>query len=141
MKDTEPTHDTALREPKREPLSAIDCLPRVRDNSMPRCRWCRRPYDRKSGPGRPQEFCKRSCRQRDYEARLAASAYGLDEADLILARRHVDRLRDDVYVLQCAIEDIDRDLAVSSEPDDVREALRWLLDAARPLASAAELCG
>ncbi len=98
-----------------------------------RCRWCRRPFDRKPGPGRPQEFCKRSCRQRDYESRLKAQEHGLDEADLILARSVIDTLRDDIYVLQCAIEDVDRDLAASDSKQDVREALKWILDAARPL--------
>ncbi len=98
-----------------------------------RCRWCRRPFDRKPGPGRPQEFCKRSCRQRDYESRSRAQEHGLDEADLILARSVIDQLRDDVYVLQCAIEDVDRDLSCTDSPQDVRDALNWVLEAARPL--------
>ena len=98
-----------------------------------RCRWCRRPFERKPGPGRPQEFCKRSCRQRDYESRLRAHSHGLDEADLILARTTIDQLKDDIYVLRCAIEDVDRDLAASDTSEEVRSSLRWVLDAARPL--------
>jgi hypothetical protein len=102
-----------------------------------RCRWCRRPFVRRPGPGRPQEFCKRSCRQRDYESRQRGSAHGLDEADLILARATVDKLRDDIYVLQCAVEDVDRDLVASETPAEVRTALQWILDAARPLVRSA----
>ena len=98
-----------------------------------RCRWCRRPFERKPGPGRPQEFCKRSCRQRDYESRQRSQAHGLDEADLILARTTIDQLKDDIYVLQCAIEDVDRDLTTTNTPDEVNSALQWLLEAARPL--------
>ena len=103
----------------------------------PRCRWCRRPFDRRPGPGRPQEFCKRSCRQRDYESRVKAAEHGLDEADLVLARNVIDQLRDDIYVLQCAIEDVDRDLAGSGSPQDVSDALTWILAAARPLVQSA----
>lgn len=85
--------------------------------------------------GRPRRYCRRSCRQRDYEARRRAAELGLDEAELVMARGEVDELRDQVYVLAAAIEDVDRDLAESSEPEDVAAALAWLLEAARPLAA------
>ncbi|MFN8036202.1 MAG: hypothetical protein U0V73_09740 [Acidimicrobiia bacterium] len=98
-----------------------------------RCRWCRRKFAVTPGPGRPREFCRQSCRQRDYEARQLAAERGLDESQLIVARTQLDELRDRLYVLECAIEDVDRDLAVSAKPHEVREALDWLLDAARPL--------
>ncbi len=59
---------------------------------------------------------------------------GVGEHELVVTRAALDRLRDDLYVLACAIEDVDRDLAdASSSPDALREALDWLLDAARPL--------
>jgi hypothetical protein len=88
-----------------------------------------------AGPGRPREFCRRSCRQRDYEARRRAAAHGLDETDLIVARAALESLRDRLYVLEAAVEDVDRDLAGAEGPDDVRRALEWLLEAARPLAA------
>jgi hypothetical protein len=37
--------------------------------------------------------------------------------------------------LQAALEDVDRDLAVSDTPDDVREALAWLRENAEPVAA------
>jgi hypothetical protein len=98
-----------------------------------RCRWCRRAFAANSGPGRPREFCRQSCRQRDYEARQTAVERGLDESQLIVTRSELDELRDKLYVLECAVEDVDRDLVVSSEPHELREALQWLLGAARPL--------
>ena len=112
--------------------SAFSAEPTAFD-AVRRCRWCRRPFDRKLGPGRPQEFCKRSCRQRDYESRQRANDHGLNEADLIVARTAIDQLRDDIYVLQCAVEDVERDLRVSDAEVEVRSALDWLLGAARPL--------
>ena len=52
-----------------------------------------------------------------------------------MARDALDRLRDELYVLACAVEDVERDLDKSSTPRiaDLQEALAWLLEAARPL--------
>jgi len=98
-----------------------------------RCRWCQRPITTREGPGRPSEFCRQSCRQRDYEARRRAAERGLDEGEIILTRSRLDRLQDQLWVLACAIEDVDGDLSRSAELDDYRAALDWLLEAARPL--------
>jgi hypothetical protein len=58
---------------------------------------------------------------------------GLSEAELIVARSQLDELHDRLYVLEAAMEDVGRDLAGDPSPGEVREALDWLLDAARPL--------
>ena len=55
-----------------------------------------------------------------------------------MARGELDRLRDELYVLACAVEDVERDLAGQPEADDYRDAVRWLLDAARPLIGGAD---
>lgn len=101
-----------------------------------RCRWCGRRFPVAPGPGRPREFCRRSCRQRDYEARRRAVEVGLSEHELVLTRQVVDELRDRVYVLECAIEDVERDLAGTPTKSEYREAVDWLLDAARPVVEA-----
>jgi hypothetical protein len=98
-----------------------------------RCRWCARRFTVTVGPGRPREFCRRSCRQRDYEARQRASEVGLSEHELVLTRQAMDDLRDRLYVLECAVEDVERDLRGSSTKADLQEAVDWLLDAARPV--------
>ena len=98
-----------------------------------RCRWCQRPLDPREGPGRRRRYCRQSCRQRDYESRRRATERGLDEGEIIVTRSRLDRLRDRLWVLACAIEDVDGDLARSAEPDDVAAALAWVLDAARPV--------
>jgi hypothetical protein len=102
-----------------------------------RCRWCRRPLDAGSRPGRPRLYCRQSCRQRDYEARRRAAELGLSESEVVLARGQLEALVDQLYVLEAAIEDVDGDLARASGPDDYRDALAWLLDAARPLVALA----
>ena len=80
-------------------------------------------------------YCKQSCRQQDYEARRRAAELRLGDDELVIARRHVDELRDAADVLAYAVEDADRDLAASTNPTkaELREILDWLLDAARPL--------
>jgi hypothetical protein len=70
----------------------------------------------------------------DYQARRRARDLRLGDDELIVARRELDDLRDAVYVLACAVEDVDRDLAEAADPAEVRSALDWLLAAARPLA-------
>lgn len=50
-----------------------------------------------------------------------------------MARRELSRLDDMLYVLACALEDVEGDLAGEHDEADVRRALAWLMDAARPL--------
>jgi hypothetical protein len=101
--------------------------------SAQRCRWCGREIEERPGPGRKREFCKQSCRQADYIARQRAAEAGLSEHELIITREALDDLRDRLYVLEAAVEDVERDLAESTDPDEVRRALGWLLSAAKPL--------
>lgn len=99
-----------------------------------RCRWCGRAFEIAAGPGRPREYCRRSCRQRDYEARRRAGELGLSESELVMAKSELDQLRDALYVLEAAVEDVERDLAASGDdPAEVRRSLEWLLAGARPL--------
>ena len=99
----------------------------------PKCRWCGRKLKVSGGPGRPRSFCSQACRQKDYIARLRAQEAGLSEAELIVTRDELDALHDQLYVLEAAIEDVERDLEESTTKQDYVEALEWVLDACRPL--------
>ena len=101
----------------------------------PKCRWCGRKLAKGEGPGRPRQFCTQACRQKDYIARLRAQEAGLTEAELVVTREELDLLHDKLYVLEAAIEDVERDLTSSSTKQEYVEALEWLLDAAKPLVS------
>jgi hypothetical protein len=68
-------------------------------------------------------------------ARKLAAAHGLGDDDVILSRTQLDDLQSRIYCLQMALEDVDRDLAASSEAGEVRQALDWLLENARPVAA------
>jgi hypothetical protein len=101
-----------------------------------RCRWCRKVILVTKPVGRPRKFCSQACRQWEWVASQRARASNLGPDELIVARPELDGLRDDLYVLACAVEDVERDLASArGKPTlaDLREHLDWLLDAARPL--------
>ena len=59
---------------------------------------------------------------------------GLSEHDLVVTRQELSRLDDLIYVLACAVEDVERDLTGEHDSEDVRRSLEWLMEAARPLA-------
>lgn len=50
-----------------------------------------------------------------------------------MARRELDQLFDLLYVLECAVEDVERDLSGTPNEQDLRDAVAWLLQAAGPV--------
>ena len=81
-------------------------------------------------------FCSQACRQWDWVGRQRAGELKLGEDELIVARTELDALHDDLFVLACAVDDVDRDLAASGVKPTVKELqelLAWLLEAARPI--------
>jgi hypothetical protein len=69
-------------------------------------------------------------------SRQRAQELELSDGELVIAKATLDELHDELYVLGCAVEDVERDLAAAGDAIGVRElrdALDWLLDAARPL--------
>jgi hypothetical protein len=57
----------------------------------------------------------------------------LAESELVVTRAELDELHDLLYVLEAAVEDVERDLSSATTAAEYREAVDWLLDAARPL--------
>lgn len=105
------------------------------EGPVARCRWCRRVLPVRSGPGRRREFCGAACRQWDWVARQRSRELAISEGELVIARSELDALHDQLYVLACAVEDVERDLRSARRPSasDYKDAVEWLLDAARPL--------
>lgn len=100
-----------------------------------RCRWCRRVLPQQN-LGRPRVFCSQACRQWDWVGRQRARELQLGEDDLIVARSELDALHDDLFVLACAVDDVERDLAACGAKPAVKELqdlVNWLLEAARPI--------
>jgi hypothetical protein len=69
-------------------------------------------------------------------ARKFAAAHGLGDEDVIVDRQQLEELQDALYCLQAAIEDVEGDLQGKPTAAEVRSAINWLLDNARPVASA-----
>jgi hypothetical protein len=60
----------------------------------------------------------------------------LSEDELVMATAELDALHDELYILACAVNDADRDLAAvgtKATARELREIVDWLLEAARPL--------
>ena len=100
-----------------------------------RCRWCRIGLAERRGPGRPKEFCSQRCRQWDWVARQRARELALSDGELVMVRAELDALHDELYVLQCAVADTRKDLQHRMSGTEALGALRWLLEAAEPLAA------
>ena len=86
--------------------------------------------------GRPRVFCSQACRQWDWVGRQRARELQLNEDELIVTKAELDQLHDELYVLACAVDDVERDLAAAGKSPPVKELsemLQWLLDAARPI--------
>ena len=101
-----------------------------------RCRWCRHVLTASTGPGRPKEFCSQRCRQWDWVSRQRASELALSENELVMTRDELDALKDQIYVLHCALNDVQTDLASPRQTkESLMEMLGWLIQAADPIAS------
>ena len=100
--------------------------------------WCRRALPDRSGRGRTREFCSQRCRQWDWVSRQRARELALSEGELVITKSALDELHDELYVLACAVDDADGDLATelgTARPrvTELRRIVSNLLDAARPL--------
>jgi hypothetical protein len=63
-----------------------------------------------------------------------AKQIGVGDHALTMTTEQLNAVRDDLYVLECALGDVKRDNALASEdPVELREALRWLMSCAEPL--------
>lgn len=86
--------------------------------------------------GRPRVFCSQACRQWDWVGRQRARELQLNEDELIITKAELDELHDELFVLACAVNDVERDLSGAGgkpHPKELNEMLAWLLDAARPV--------
>ena len=86
------------------------------------------------GPGRPAKYCRRSHRQRAFEARREAQRRGLAPDEVVLNRHTWERLRDALYRLEAAATDVALDVGSGrGTKADYVEALGHLTAAVRDL--------
>jgi hypothetical protein len=74
----------------------------VRSIATDRCSWCRRRLPDAARTGRPRKYCRRSCRQRAFEARQRLGELGWGEDTIRAQQARLDELT----VAQEAIGDV-----------------------------------
>ncbi|MEY2443907.1 MAG: hypothetical protein QOE00_487 [Ilumatobacteraceae bacterium] len=68
--------------------------------------------------------------------RQRARELQLNEDELIVTKEQLDQIHDELYVMACAVDDVERDLVAAGAKPTVKELqgmLEWLLDSARPI--------
>ena len=81
------------------------------------------------GPtGRPPQFCRRSCRQRAYEARRRSAELGLGDEELVVTRNELADLRDRLLEVTDAMGDAGASLEDGIGADTVLSRLLAALD-------------
>jgi len=85
--------------------------------------------------GRPPKYCRRSHRQRAFEARCLAARVRLDSGDALVSAVALRRLRDRLYELEAALDEVE---AMGAQADDIdyRRAFQHLYGAAAGLRNA-----
>ena len=90
------------------------------DSRAPVCQWCGRELGEQQGRGRKRKYCGPSCKQRAYEQRNSVSNSGIAEGSVVLRPERVDEIRDELYELRCAAEDIQTAVTEGAEPVEIR---------------------
>jgi len=62
----------------------------------------------------------------------------LRDDELIVTRQELEQLRDQLFVVERAVDDVERDLGRPQGADDSARLLSWLLEALRPLLGAGD---
>ena len=97
------------------------------------CAWCGRTFAPSGGLGRKARYCRRSHRQRAFEARRLAARMGLGSGEALVDAEALSRLRDRLYVLESALDDVESDLHGHSEQEEYKRAFQHLYAAAAQL--------
>lgn len=82
------------------------------DDKPTRCAWCSRALPTRSPQaiGRRAIYCRRSCRQRAYEARRRSAELGIGDDDLVITRNELDDANDRLFEIRLLAADARRDL-------------------------------
>ena len=107
--------------------------PRSFTKKAPVCAWCGKEIPVNHGRGRKRKYCSPSCKQRAYEQRTMLAGTAVEEDAVILNRSRVAEIRDRLYELRCAAEDIRTANAEGAGPDDLAPLCDELVDLARQL--------
>ncbi|WP_435384032.1 hypothetical protein [Corynebacterium auris] len=97
------------------------------------CQWCGAELPEQKGRGRRRKYCSESCKQRAYEQRNGVSGTGIPDNAVILHPDRAGRMRDRLFELRCAAEDIATAHAEGASPTEIRHLCDELVEIARSL--------
>ncbi|MFC3850922.1 hypothetical protein ACFORJ_12210 [Corynebacterium hansenii] len=108
-------------------------------NDTAHCEWCGREIAL-SPRGRRRKYCDQTCRQRAYEHRRAEAAAaagaggaGAGERAAGLSDERLATLRDGLFALRCAAEDVETAVGEGADAGEVAAMCRELVVKAREL--------
>ncbi|SEC58505.1 Uncharacterised protein (plasmid) [Tsukamurella tyrosinosolvens] len=83
------------------------------------------------GPGRTRKYCRRSCRQRAYEARNALAGTSLPPDSVVLTADEAESVGERMFEVRCAAEDVRTAIAEGAGHDELAELADRLVETAR----------
>ncbi|WP_244429030.1 hypothetical protein [Corynebacterium halotolerans] len=96
------------------------------------CAWCGKELH-SSGRGRPRKYCSQSCKQRAYEQRHNIAGTSIPKEAVIIHPNRAAALRDSLFELRCAAEDIATASAEGAEPEEIHDLCTELVALARTI--------
>ncbi|WP_415678479.1 hypothetical protein [Tsukamurella hominis] len=94
------------------------------------CAWCGREVV-SEGPGRTRKYCRRSCRQRAYEARNALAGTSLPPDSVVLTADEAESVGERMFEVRCAAEDVRTAIAEGAGQDELAALADRLVETAR----------
>lgn len=94
----------------------------------PTCQFCGKEIQLTPGRGRPRKYCSDSCKQRAYEQRRPTPEGGSGTRQL-----RGDTLRDKLFELRCAAEDIATATNEGAQRDEIQSLCDELVTMAKKL--------
>lgn len=100
---------------------------------VPECQWCQRELTQPQGRGRRRKYCSDSCKQRAYEHRndVANPPRTFDVENM--SEKREDSLRDKLFELRCAAEDIATAAGEGAQPQEIEELCAELVTMAKKI--------
>lgn len=100
--------------------------------SVSTCSWCGKELY-SSGRGRPRKYCSQSCKQRAYEQRHNVTGTTIPREAVIIHPERAAALRDSLFELRCAAEDVATASAEGAGPEELRDLCQELVTLARTI--------
>lgn len=94
------------------------------------CLWCGKEIDSQPSRGRKRKYCSPSCKQRAYEQRNNLGGSPVVDGSVVLRPERVGELRDELYELRCAAEDIRTAVEECADSEEIRHLCDELVNLA-----------